>query len=60
MDTRFADTATFFGRELPGDLESAAEPDQSAKLDAPRNKLLRLMVESLDKVLRHPRAAVIR
>ena len=53
MDTRFADTATFFGRELPGDLESS--PSQtSAKLDAPRNKLLRLMVESLDKVLRHP------
>ncbi len=53
MDTRFADTATFFGRELPGDLESAAS-QTSAKLDAPRNKLLRLMVESLDKVLRHP------
>jgi hypothetical protein len=53
LDTRLADTATFFGRELPGDLESA--PSQtSAKLDAPRNKLLRLMVESLDKVLRHP------
>lgn len=53
MDTRFADTATFFGRELPGDLEAAAS-QTSAKLDAPRNKLLRLMVESLDKVLRHP------
>ena len=43
----------FFGRELPGDLESAAG-QTTAKLDAPRNKLLRLMVESLDKVLRHP------
>lgn len=51
---RFTDTATFFGRELPYDLEHA--PGQTtAKLDAPRNKLLRLMVESLDMVLRHPR-----
>jgi hypothetical protein len=54
VDPRYADTATFFGRELPGDLE-AAPGQTSAKLDAPRNKLLRLMVESLDKVLRHPR-----
>ena len=53
-DPRFADTATFFGRELPYDLEHAAG-QTTAKLDAPRNKLLRLMVESLDKVLRHPR-----
>jgi hypothetical protein len=53
LDPRFIDTATFFGRELPSDLEQS--PGQtSAKLDAPRNKLLRLMVESLDKVLRHP------
>jgi Replication-relaxation len=52
-DPRFADTATFFGRELPGDLRDA--PGQTvAKLDAPRNKILRLLVESLDKVLRHP------
>ena len=53
-DPRFADTATFFGRELPYDLQNAAG-QTTAKLDAPRNKLLRLMVESLDKVLRHPR-----
>jgi hypothetical protein len=52
-DSRLTETATFFGRELPGDLEAAAS-QTSAKLDAPRNKLLRLMVESLDKVLRHP------
>jgi hypothetical protein len=53
LEPRYADTATFFGRELASDLESA--PGQTtAKLDAPRNKLLRLMVESLDKVLRHP------
>jgi hypothetical protein len=52
-DPRFADTATFFGRELPNDLREATS-QTTAKLDAPRNKLLRLMVESLDKVLRHP------
>jgi hypothetical protein len=53
LDTRYVDTATFFGRELPTDLE--ASPSQTAaKLDAPRNKILRLLVESLDKVLRHP------
>jgi hypothetical protein len=52
-DSRYTDTVTFFGRELPSDLESA--PAQTtAKLDAPRNKVLRLLVESLDKVLRHP------
>jgi hypothetical protein len=52
-DPRFTDTATFFGRELPSDLSDA--PGQTtAKLDAPRNKLLRLLVGSLDKVLRHP------
>jgi hypothetical protein len=52
-DPRYADTATFFGRVLPDDL--ANSPGQTtAKLDAPRNKLMRLMVESLDKVLRHP------
>jgi hypothetical protein len=54
VDPRLADTASFFGRELPGDLD--ASPGQTAaKLDAPRNKLLRLLVESLDRVLRHPR-----
>jgi hypothetical protein len=52
-DPRYTDTATFFGQELPHDLEHAAG-QTTAKLDAPRNKLLRLMVESLDKVLRHP------
>ncbi|ADB49877.1 P-loop NTPase family protein [Conexibacter woesei] len=52
-DPWFTDTATFFGRELPSDLANAAA-QTNAKLDAPRNKLLRLMVESLDKVLRHP------
>lgn len=52
-DPWFTDTATFFGRELPNDLANAAA-QTNAKLDAPRNKLLRLMVESLDKVLRHP------
>jgi hypothetical protein len=53
LEPRFVDTAMFFGRELPGDLEKS--PAQTtAKLDAPRNKLLRLMVESLDRVLRHP------
>lgn len=53
LEPRYADTATFFGRELASDLDNA--PGQTtAKLDAPRNKLLRLMVESLDKVLRHP------
>lgn len=52
-DPRYADTATFFGRVLPDDLENS--PGQTtAKLDAPRNKLMRVMVESLDKVLRHP------
>jgi hypothetical protein len=52
-DPRFVDTATFFGHELPGDLRGA--PSQTvAKLDAPRNKILRVLVESLDKVLRHP------
>ena len=51
---RFVDTVTFFGRELPGDLRDASS-QTAAKLDAPRNKILRLMVESLDKVLRHPR-----
>jgi hypothetical protein len=49
----FTDTVTFFGRELPADLRDAAS-QTTAKLDAPRNKLLRLMVQSLDKVLRHP------
>jgi hypothetical protein len=52
-EPRYADTATFFGRELPYDLTHAAG-QTTAKLDAPRNKLLRVMVESLDKVLRHP------
>ena len=52
-DPRFADTATFFGRELPGDLREAST-QTAAKLDAPRNKILRLLVEALDKVLRHP------
>jgi len=52
-DSRFTDTATFFGRELPVDLRDS-KMQTVAKLDAPRNKLLRLMVESLDKVLRHP------
>lgn len=52
-DQRFTETATFFGRELPSDLANAAA-QTNAKLDAPRNKLLRLMVDSLDKVLRHP------
>jgi hypothetical protein len=52
-DPRLTETATFFGRELPGDLE-AAPSQTSAKLDAPRNKLLRLLVGSLDQVLRHP------
>ena len=52
-DSRFTDTATFFGRELPVDLRES-RTQTVAKLDAPRNKLLRLMVESLDKVLRHP------
>jgi hypothetical protein len=52
-DPRLTETATFFGRELPGDLE-AASSQTSAKLDAPRNKLLRLLVGSLDQVLRHP------
>jgi hypothetical protein len=53
LEPRYADTATFFGRDLPSDLEGS--PSQTvAKLDAPRNKLLRLLVESLDKVLRHP------
>lgn len=53
-DPRFADTATFFGRDLPNDLRDAAV-NTTSKLDAPRNKILRLIVESLDKVLRHPR-----
>ena len=52
-DSRLTETATFFGRELPGDLEAAAS-QTSAKLDAPRNKLIRLLVGSIDKVLRHP------
>ena len=53
-ESAYIDTASFFGRELPADLREAAS-QTAAKLDAPRNKLLRLMVESLDKVLRHPR-----
>jgi hypothetical protein len=52
-DARFTDTVTFFGRDLPHDLREATA-NATSKLDAPRNKLLRLMVESLDKVLRHP------
>jgi hypothetical protein len=52
-DSRFVDTATFFGRDLPNDLRDALS-NTTSKLDAPRNKILRLMVESLDKVLRHP------
>lgn len=52
-DSQLTETATFFGRELPGDLEAAAS-QTSAKLDAPRNKLIRLLVGSIDKVLRHP------
>ncbi|MGI8779812.1 MAG: hypothetical protein ACR2L8_06520, partial [Solirubrobacteraceae bacterium] len=52
-DPRFTDTATFFGRDLPSDLRDALV-NTTSKLDAPRNKILRLMVESLDKVLRHP------
>lgn len=53
-DPRFTDTATFFGRDLPHDLREATV-NTTSKLDAPRNKILRLIVESLDKVLRHPR-----
>ncbi len=53
-ESGFTDTVTFFGRELPADLRDAAA-QTTAKLDAPRNKLLRLLVESLDKVLRHPK-----
>jgi hypothetical protein len=52
-DPRYAETATFFGRELPGDLRDATA-QTVAKLDAPRNKILRLLVQSLDMVLRHP------
>ncbi|MBA2523577.1 MAG: hypothetical protein H0V25_09660, partial [Solirubrobacterales bacterium] len=52
-DPSYTDTATFFGRELPNDLENTGG-QTNAKLDAPRNKILRLLVESLDKVLRHP------
>jgi hypothetical protein len=52
-EARFADTVTFFGRDLPHDLREATV-NTTSKLDAPRNKLLRLLVESLDKVLRHP------
>ena len=49
----FTETATFFGRDLPDDLRRAPTLT-TGKLDAPRNKILRLLVESLDKVLRHP------
>jgi hypothetical protein len=52
-DPRFTDTVTFFGRDLPHDLRETAV-NTTSKLDAPRNKLLRLMMESLHKVLRHP------
>jgi len=52
-DPRFVDTATFFGRDLPNDLRDSLATT-TAKLDAPRNKILRLLVDSLDKVLRHP------
>ena len=52
-DPRFTDTVTFFGRDLPHDLRETTV-NATSKLDAPRNKLLRLLVESLDKVLRHP------
>jgi len=57
-DPRFTETATFFGRDLPSDLANAAA-QTNAKLDAPRNKLLRLMVDALDKVLRHPNQLVL-
>ncbi len=53
-DSQLTETATFFGRELPGDLD-ASPAQTSAKLDAPRNKLIRLLVGSIDKVLRHPK-----
>lgn len=49
----FTAPATFFGRDLPDDLKNAPAAT-TAKLDAPRNKMVRLLVESLDKVLRHP------
>src|SRR5215211_6426 len=49
----FVETAIFFGRDLPDDLR-AAPALTTGKLTAPRNKILRLLVESLDKVLRHP------
>ncbi|HXE43790.1 MAG TPA: hypothetical protein VN635_01195 [Conexibacter sp.] len=52
-DPRFVDTTTFFARDLPNDLRDALV-NTTSKLDAPRNKILRLMVEGLDKVLRHP------
>jgi hypothetical protein len=52
-DHRFVDTTTFFARDLPNDLRDALV-NTTSKLDAPRNKILRLMVEGLDKVLRHP------
>ena len=42
------------GATCPNDLRDALV-NTTSKLDAPRNKILRLMVESLDKVLRHPR-----
>jgi hypothetical protein len=57
-DPRYVDTATFFGRELPIDLRDATSTT-TAKLDAPRNKIIRLLVESLDKVLRHPRQLLL-
>ncbi len=53
-DPRYTDSATFFGRDLPSDLVEA-RVNTASKLDAPRNKILRLLVEALDKVLRHPR-----
>lgn len=52
-DAAFTETSTFFGRDLPDDLKRAPTLT-TGKLDAPRNKILRLLVESLDKVLRHP------
>ncbi len=47
-------TAEFFGVSLPGDLEASTQMT-SAKLDAPRNKMERLMGDHrIDTMLRHP------
>ena len=52
-DPELAAAALFFGQQLPDQLRKS--PAQFvARLDAPTNKIQRVLVPQLDKVLRHP------